>query len=259
MVLEMSCPRTRAILALIALLSPSYGLGQEKQKQVDPSTLITQLGDPARHDAAARRLRKIGRPAWEPLRHAALKTKDTKLREKMLDLWEKLVDRSARKLLKGRVGNTGQKLSWTLEVKSTLFPYLRCYKARGTRYPMAVILDLQDGAELRKVDQETINLMLKRVKPRCKSKRVARQVTEIFIGLKYQPYSARKSKITVRRGRGGHVMTGRFTRTLPWSSPDRPMVVTSRTEERRIKLSLSRRCRFRQLKESVGKTVYSSK
>jgi hypothetical protein len=251
----MSCPR--AILALTALLLPSLGSAQERQ--VDPGPLISQLGDPARHDAAARRLRKIGRPAWEPLRRAALKTKDTELREKMLGLWEQLVDRSAKKLLKGRVGNAGQKLSWTLEVRSPLFPYLRCYKAQGTRYPMAVILDLQDGAELRKVDQETINLLLKRTRPRCKSKRVARQIAELYIGLKYQPYSAKKSKITVRRGRGGHVMTGRFTRTLPWSSPDRPMVVTSRTEERRITLSLSRRCRFRQLKETVGKTVYSSK
>jgi hypothetical protein len=169
------------------------------------------------------------------------------------------VDRDAKKLLKGRQGNAGQKLSWKLEIRSTLFPYLRCYKAQGTRYPMAVILDLQDGVELRKVDQETINLMLKRTKPRCNSKRVARQIAELYIGLKYQPYSARKSKITVRRGRGGHVMTGRFTRTLPWSSPDRPMVVTSRTEERQVKLSLSRRCRFQQLKESVGKTSYSSK
>jgi hypothetical protein len=251
--------RPRAGIALITLLLlPTFGLGQDRQqRRADPAALVAKLADPAGHEAAARGLRKLGRPAWEPLRRAALATKETKLRQRMLELWEELVGRSAQKLLKGRVDNAGQKLSWTLEVRSELIPYLRCYKAQGTRYPMAVVLDLREGVELRKVDQETMNLMLKRARPRCRSRRVARQVAELFIGLKYQPYSATKSKITVRRGRGGHVMTGRFTRTLPWSSPDRPMIVTSRTEERRIKLSLSRRCRFRQLAETVGKTVYS--
>jgi hypothetical protein len=224
--------------------------------------LVEQLqdADASKRRAATGRLRRLGAPGLKALHAALQRTKDEAHLERLTEALETILDGRARKLLPKRMGAASKKAKWTLAHRFPLLPFLRCYRARGTRYPEAVILDLLAGAELARFGAEELELQLRHSGVRCRTARVARQVAELYVALHYQPYAADKVRLKVRRrGRRGHLVEGRFLRTMPWSSGPGPgaAVVRSRTVERRVKLSLSRACRFRVLGDSVSRVVYS--
>jgi len=247
---------------LVVILTLAGGLGRVEANPADADKLVEQLsnGDPPARKTAARKLRRLGAPALKALHAAKKKAKDEALSARLTKLLDRMLARRARKLLPKRMGRAGGKISWTLATRSELLPFLRCYRARGTRYPEALILDLLAGEELAKLDAETLNLQLGQAGARCRSKQVALQVAELYIGLHYQPYQARQVKLTARRrGRRGHQITAQFLRTIPWSGGAGPgaAVVRSRTVVRKVKLAVSRGCKLRVLGDSIAKVVYS--
>lgn len=142
-------------------------------------------------------------------------------------------------------------------MRSPLLPFVRAYTARD-RYPLAVILDLLDGEELPRVRAEQLNTLLRRNKRRCRARKQARAVARLFVALHYLPYAAQKPSYRVRRrGRRGHAVTARFTRTIPWSSSTSLTAVRSRTVVRTLTLTVSRRCRLRVRSDKVSKVIYS--
>lgn len=228
----------------------------------DVASLVEQVsgGNLAARKAAARKLRKLGPPALKALHAAKLNAKDEALNARLTRVLDKLLNRRARKLLPKRRGRAGNTIRYTLASRSELLPFLRCYRAKGTRYPEAVILDLLAGEELAKLDAETLNLQLKQAGATCRSRKVVKQVAALYIDLHYQPYEARQVKLKLRRrGRRGHQVMAQFLRTIPWSGgPGGPSAaVRSRTVVRKVSLAVSRGCKVRVLGDSIAKAVYS--
>jgi hypothetical protein len=253
--------RTTLIAALTLttlLLAPS---AQIRADTADVATLVEQIssGDQAARKAAARKLRKLGPPALKALHAAKLKASDEAQKARLTRLLDRILKRRAAKLLPKRRGRAGNKIRYTLTTRSELLPFLRCYRARGTRYPEALILDLLAGEELAKLDAETLNLQLKQSGAACRSRKAAKQVAALYIELHYQPYEARQVKLKLRRrGRRGHQITAQFLRTIPWSGGQGPSAaVRSRTVVRKVMLAVSRGCRVRVKSDNIAKVVYS--
>jgi hypothetical protein len=243
-----------AKLALVTLLL----VGGSARAHAAPDTnklkkLVAQLAGGNAH-AARRALFRLGPSALEPLRVEAVALGDAASRERALSVWRSLIHRHA--LAHLAKGPGGKKPKWKLAVQSDLFPYLRCYRAEG-KYPQAVILDVERSEELRRITARAIQDRLQRLAPKkkkkCRSRKVAAEVARLFIELRQQPYGARKLKLKARP-RGRRVLVqATFTRELPWDDG------RTRTEVRKVTVSLDRRCRFQMVSERTLSVVYSAK
>ena len=220
----------------------------------DLEALVGQVtgGDAGRASAARTALFRLGPAALERLRVAASALKDAAARQRALSVWKGLIDRHALAYL--RKGPAGRKPSWKLAVRSDLFPYLRCYRAEG-KYPQAVILDVERSEELPRVTARAIQDRLRRRAPkkRCRSRKLAAEVARLFVELRQQPYGAGELKLKTRTRGRSVLVTATFTRVLPWDDG------RTRTEARRVTVSLDRRCRFRLVSRKTLSVVYSAR
>lgn len=251
--------RARPIIAVVLLVLPLPSWVHADPQDVVKLVQQVSGDDLALRRTAGRKLGQLGPPALKALHAARLKAKDAALSARLTALLDRLLDRRARGLLPKRTSRAGNAIRYTLATRSELLPFLRCYRAEGTRYPEAVILDLLAGEELAKLDAETLNLQLKQAGAACRSRKAAKQLAALYIGLHYQPYEARQVKLKLRRrGRRGHQVTAQFLRTIPWSGgPGAGAAVRSRTVVRKVKLTVGRGCKVRVLSDSIAKVVYS--
>jgi hypothetical protein len=245
-----------ALAILVGGVHVSAAPKHDGEPELQAAVAAALSGETAARRQAIQRLRAAGVAGLRALRQAA-RRHDGPAHERATKLWSKLLEERCQERLTGRPG--WDDLDWSLAVRSKLFPYIRSYVANGDRYPQAAIIDVEHDAEIGRLDEEHMRIVLRRSGTRraCRSRKGAREIVRFFLSNHYLPYPARNLKLKVRRARRALLVTGHFERTIPWSSDARPTEVGTRKARREIAVRVSRRCGFQVVRNRVLRTVYS--